>query len=105
MIQFCIILLLFISSLNDEFFEIKTLKTNFILFLFEIMLACSSSSLRTLSGTNRCYAIQDVFWEAIDAIIWDAFVEANWDVNWDANCDANQDAYWDINWDTNYSPK
>ena len=35
----------------------KTLKTNFILFLFEIVLACSSSSLRTIYGTNIFGAI------------------------------------------------
>ena len=33
-------------------FSTKTLKTNFILSLFEIVLACSSSSLRTIYGTN-----------------------------------------------------
>ena len=38
--------------LADEVFKTKTLKTNFILFLFEIVLACSSSTLRTISGTN-----------------------------------------------------
>ena len=31
------------------------------------------------------YAIQDVFLEVINGVIWDAFVDANWDVIWDAN--------------------
>ena len=38
--------------LVDKFFKTKILKTNFILFLFEIVLACSSSSMRTIYGTN-----------------------------------------------------
>ena len=43
--------------LVDEVFKTKTLKTNFILFLFEIVLACSSSSIRTFSITNIFGAI------------------------------------------------
>ena len=38
--------------LVDEFFITKTLKTNFILFHFEIVLACSCGSLGTISSTN-----------------------------------------------------
>ena len=34
-------------------------------------------------------------------IIWNFFLEVNWDANWDANQDTN----WDINWDANYRPK
>ena len=54
MIQFCIILWVFISSFLMKFLKpkTKTLKTNFILFLFEIVLAYSSSSLRTIYDTN-----------------------------------------------------
>ena len=54
MIQFCIILWMFISSLLMNFLKpkTKTLKTTFILFVFKIVLACSSSSLKTISGTN-----------------------------------------------------
>ena len=45
------------------------------------------------------------FLEAILGVIWDDFVDANWDTNWDVNCDANWDANWDVNWDANYHPK
>ena len=38
--------------LSDEVFKTKTPKTNFILFHFEIVLACSSGSLGTISSTN-----------------------------------------------------
>ena len=38
--------------LVDEVFKTKTLKTNFILFHFEIVLACSCGSLGTISSTN-----------------------------------------------------
>ena len=38
--------------LVDEVFKTKTLKTNFILFHFAIVLACSCGSLGTISSTN-----------------------------------------------------
>ena len=50
----------------------KTLKTNFILFLFEIVLACSSSSLRTISSTNIFGAIAED--EAEVYIPWDIII-------------------------------
>ena len=38
-------------------------------------------------------------------VIWESFLDNNWDVNWDVNWDANCDANWDINWDANQRPK
>ena len=38
--------------LADGFFKTKTLKSILFNFTFEIVLACSSSSLRTIYGTN-----------------------------------------------------
>ena len=32
------------------------------------------------------------FW-AILGVIWDAFLDTNWDIIWDVNCDDNWDAY------------
>ena len=52
MIQFCISLWMFISSFLVIFFKTKTLKTNFTLFHFEIVLACSCGSLGKISSTN-----------------------------------------------------
>ena len=52
MIQFCISLWMFISSLLMNFFKTKTLKPILFNFTFEIVLACSYSSLRTIYGTN-----------------------------------------------------
>ena len=39
----------------DEFFKTKTLKPILFNFTFEIVLACSSSSLRTIYDTNRTF--------------------------------------------------
>ena len=41
-----------------------------------------------------CYSRH--FLEAILGVIWDAFVDPNWDINWDSN--------WDANWDDNCDP-
>ena len=38
--------------LGDEVFKTKTLRINFILSLFDIVLACSCGSLGTISSTN-----------------------------------------------------
>ena len=43
--------------LADEVFKTKTLKLILFNFTFEIVLACSSSSLRTIFGTNIFGAI------------------------------------------------
>ena len=43
--------------LADEILNQNPKKTNFILFLFEIVLACSCGSLRTISSTNIFGAI------------------------------------------------
>ena len=43
--------------LVDEVFKTKTLKTNFILFHFEIVLACSCGSIETISSTNRVHMV------------------------------------------------
>ena len=51
MIQFCIILLLFFLLANEVLNQ-NPKKTNFILYLFEIVLACSRGSLGTISNTN-----------------------------------------------------
>ena len=72
MIQFCISLWMFISSLLMKFFKTKTVKPILFNFTFEIVLACSSSSLRTISGTNIFGAI--VGDEAKVYIPWDIII-------------------------------
>ena len=58
--------------LADEVFKTKTLKTNFILFLFEIVLACASSSLRTIFGNNIFGAI---FGDEVEVyLLWDIII-------------------------------
>ena len=50
-----------------------------------------------------CYSRH--FLKATLSVIWDFFLDTNWDINLDANCydncDANWDANWDVNWDAN----